>query len=192
MNPLVQVLPTGVYLGTPPPDAAVVERSPVSVEVRRRVAREVEVDTRDVHPHHAPHSFAQLRDNLHQLEPGKPRVGDLPEVAAQQSFILRIGQLVMNGEIRQIEVEVAHSRIFPVYDADARPIIDQVRLPEVIMAGNECPSAAHRRLDLTKPPTHRVNVTWDRRGRLAGHGQVLLERVERGERTLERRPSMIT
>src|SRR3989442_5342494 len=158
MNPLVQVLPTGVYLGTPPPDAAVVERSPVAVEVRRRVAREVEVDTRDVHPHHAPHCFAQLRDNLHQLEPGKPRVGDLPEVAAQQSFILRIGQLVMNAEIRQIEVEVAHPRVFPVYDADARAIIDQVRLPEVIMAGAEPPAAAHGGLDLTETPIDQVRV----------------------------------
>src|SRR2546422_2539486 len=161
MNPLVQVLPTGVYLGTPPPDAAVVERSPVAGEVRRRVAREIEVLTRDVHPHHAPHGFAQLGDNLHQLKPGKPNVGDLPEVAGQQSFILRIGQLMMNGEVRQIEVEVAHARVFPVYDADARAIIDQVRLPEVIMAGAECPSPAHRPLHLTKPPTHRLTVTWD-------------------------------
>ncbi len=86
----------------------------------------------------------------------------------------------MNGKICQIEVDVTHPRVLPVHDVDDCAVIDQVGLPEVIVAGLDHRRAAPQRgLDLSEAAVHRVHIPGQRRALFSRHAPVVRERVER-------------
>ena len=45
------------------------------------------------------------------------------------------GRLVVDGEVGEIEEDVAHAGVLPVDDPDALAVVDEVRVQQVVVAG---------------------------------------------------------
>ena len=109
-----------------------------AVEVRRRVPREVEVELRDALLDDAPHRLAEVGHEAHQRQ----RSGIAAAVTVEQrSLAVRI-QLVVDGEVREVEVRVAHAGVLPVDDPRPLAVVDEVQGEEVVVARHQRAAAA--------------------------------------------------
>ena len=103
------------------------------LEVLVRVGAEVEVELGDPLLDDAPHRLAEVGHESHQGQRRRFLDGSLAEVAAQKLVVLLFGELVVDGEIRQVEEDVAHARVLPVHDPQAFAVEDEVRVEQVVV-----------------------------------------------------------
>src|SRR3970282_1245224 len=76
-----------------------------------------------------------IGDGPLQFEPRQWPVSHRAEVCPQQRRIGGIRRAMVDREVRQVEVQIAHPGVLPVDDDHPSPVVDQVRAPEVVMAG---------------------------------------------------------
>ena len=84
---------------------------------------------------HAPHRLAEVRHVAEQGERGAPAlVGRLAEVLGEQQLLALLVQLVVDREVPEVEVAVAHARVLPVHDPHALAVVQEVGAQEVVVA----------------------------------------------------------
>ena len=121
------------------------------VEVLGRVAAEVVVELRYGRLDDAPHRLAEVRYEAVQLQRGAPAIiGRAAEVDGEQALLLLVAELVVDGEVAEVEVAIAHAGVLPVDDVDALPVQHEVRGQQVVVAGDGCVLGA-----LPDGPLHR-------------------------------------
>ena len=99
-----------------------------------RVGDEVEVELGDRRLHDAPHRLAEVGHEAHELERLAVCRPGLAEVGAEQRLALRRVELVVDGEVREVEEPVSHPRVLPVDDPQALAVVEEVRVQEVVVA----------------------------------------------------------
>src|SRR5687768_11096654 len=104
------------------------------LEMLARVGLEVEVELRYPLLDDSPHRLAEVGHEAHEDERRDLRGSRLAEVFLQQRAVLVLAELVVDGEVREIEEDVPHARVLPVDDADARAVVDEVGIEEVVVA----------------------------------------------------------
>ena len=78
--------------------------------------------------------------------------GGSAEVDTEELFLLRQGEAVVDREVGEVEVAVAHARILPIDDPHPAPVPDEVRGKEVVVTRDRLVlGAADRGLDLGRP-----------------------------------------
>ena len=111
-------------------------RSAPSARVLGGVGGEVKLERRDPLLHDSPHGFAEVRHEAHQDQGRAGLLIDLAEIGREQFPVLFVAELVIDGEVGQIEEAIAHARVLPVDDADALPVVDEIRVQQVVVAGS--------------------------------------------------------
>ena len=127
------------------------------IEGARRVRDEIDVERADPLLEDAPHRLAEVGDDPHQGQPGKPIGPDGTVVGGQQDLVLGGRQLMVDAEVAEIEERVAHPGVFPVDDPDPRAVVDEVRVEQVVVARPQ--------LDRVRQEGH-LDPAADRRGRV--------------------------
>ena len=69
--------------------------------------------------HDAPHRLAQVAHDLHQPEAGQPAGRHRTEVRDEQGLVAGPVELVVDGEVAEVEVAVVHARVLPVEQPEA-------------------------------------------------------------------------
>ena len=67
----------------------------------------------------------------------------LPEVVLQDGAVALAPELVVDREVRQVEVRVRHARVLPIEDPDGA-VVKQVGVQEVVVAEHLRPEGASR------------------------------------------------
>src|SRR5579883_412830 len=100
----------------------------------------VEIEFGDAELQEAPEGLAQVGAEAHQVQVSLISRPHLAEIGAQQLPALLLAERLVDGEVAEIEEDIAHRGIFPVQDADGAPIVDEIAGEQVIMAGSrrEC------------------------------------------------------
>ena len=154
-----------------------------------RICDEIHVKRADALLQHAPHRLPKVGDHAHQRQSSEAlRAGRAAVVGRKEIVVLIGGQLVVDAEVAEIEERIAHPGVLPVDDPDARAVVDEVRVEQIVVAGT--------RLQRRGEAGH-LDPATDRRGRLvrrrdrdpAGRGQrpVGLHDPERHEQARDRR-----
>ena len=79
------------------------------------------------------------------------RAGRLVEVGGEQRLLVGLVELVVDREVGEVEVAVAHPRVLPVDDPEALAVGDEVGREQVVVAGHGLVlGAGERRLDLRR------------------------------------------
>ena len=102
----------------------------------RCIRVEVEVQLGHGRLHHAPHRLAEVRHEAHELECLDVCRADVADVRLEQHLALRRVELVVDGEVREIEEAIAHTRVLPVDDPEPLAVVQEVRIQEVVVARN--------------------------------------------------------
>src|SRR5271166_2416322 len=113
-----------------------------ALEVRARVAVEVEVELGDLRLHDAPGGLARVGEDAHQRERGSASVGRGPAVVgAQQALVVGVGEVVVDGQDAEVEAGVAHAGVLPVDDQQPLAVAsaDDVAGEQVVVAGTRAP-----------------------------------------------------
>ena len=127
------------------------------------VALEIEVQLRDPTLQHAPHRLPKIGHESHQPKGCKVALALRTEIGAQQPPVVIDVELVVDREVRQVEEPVAHPGVLPIHNPD-RPVVEEVGVEQVVVAGHE-PLFASRR---PNPSGHRP-----RRRELRGDGNAV-------------------
>ena len=132
--------PSGLALAL----AAGARRRGVQIRTRTRVVAihqsagqvtGVDVERADALLEHAPHRLPEVRHDAHEGQPSQTgRSRRLLVVRAEQGRIVVCRQLVIDAEIPQVEERIAHARVLPIDDPDALPVVDEVRVEQVVVA----------------------------------------------------------
>src|SRR3970282_1357415 len=104
-----------------------------ALEVLIGVIAKVEVELRDAALRQAPHRLAHVGGDAHQAQPGQPPGRRLAEVALQQQDVLRFVEIMIAGEVRQVEERIAHSGVLPIQNAQ-RAVIEEVSVEQIVVA----------------------------------------------------------
>src|SRR5256884_9756973 len=83
-----------------------------ALEVLVRVGAEVEVELGDPLLDDAPHRLAEVRHEAHQHE----RVAVAAPVGGEELALAVVVELVVDGEVAEVEEGIAHARVLPVDD----------------------------------------------------------------------------
>src|SRR5260221_5105141 len=94
---------------------------------------------------------------------------------------------MLNGEVAEVEEDVAHTSIFPIQNADAGTIIDEIAVEQVVVAGTEGEwfVGIHGRFDLARFFKIPIHFIWQLDIETRGGLLIFLCDTERGERTRE-------
>src|SRR3990172_3311368 len=101
----------------PVPPAGIVEGAGHAAEVQPCIAREVEIESRDARLDDAPHRLAEVGHHLHQFQAREAASCNLSEIALQEDAVFSVGELMVDGEVGQVEERIAHAGVLPVEDA---------------------------------------------------------------------------
>ena len=109
-----------------------------AVHVVERIGGVVEIelgmDLRD----HAPHRLAQERGAFHgAIAPPQRGVGRAAEIGRQHPLFLRHVELVVGGEVGEIEERRVEAGIVPVDQPDAGAVVDEIAGEQVVVAEDE-------------------------------------------------------
>src|SRR3954453_16504064 len=107
------------------------------LEVGGRVRDEIDVEAAHALLEDAPHRLAEVRYDAHQCQTRQALTSDGAVVRREKRLVLFGRQAVVDAEVAEVEERVAHPGIFPVDDPDARPVVDEVPVEEVVVAGSE-------------------------------------------------------
>ena len=66
-------------------------------------------------------------------------------VGVQQGLIGLRRQLVVDAEVAEVEERVAHAGVLPVDDPQPRPVVNEVRVQQVVVAGERVDRAREQR-----------------------------------------------
>jgi ADP-ribose pyrophosphatase len=119
------------------PERGVGRRPLKAFEVLVRVGLEVEAELRDALLDDPPHRFAKVGHEAHEAEGGDVGRPHSAEIGLEQRHVLVLPELMVDGEVGEVEEGIAHAGVLPVDDADARPVIDEVRVQKVVVGGLE-------------------------------------------------------
>src|SRR5438876_12272686 len=89
--------------------------APEALEMLLRVGDEVEVERREALLHDAPHRLAEIGHEAHQDEP----VGVAATVGVEEGTLAALVELVVDGEVPEVEGGISHARVLPVDDPQA-------------------------------------------------------------------------
>src|ERR1700719_2825823 len=67
-------------------------------------------------------------------QPGVLATGRTAEIRRQETTLIFLGELVVDGQIAEVEEAIAHPGVFPVDDPDRRAVIDKARVQEIVVA----------------------------------------------------------
>src|SRR3990172_185471 len=126
-----------------------------ALEVPIGVIAEVEVELRDAALQEPPHRLAHVGGDAHQAQSGQPPGGRLAEISLQQQDVLRLVEIVMAGEVRQIEESLPHGGVLPIQNAQ-RAVIEEVGIEQIVVAQAGFRSRPGR--DLVQLPVQPVEV----------------------------------
>ena len=157
-------------------------------QVLLRVPGEVEVERRDAGLHDAPHALAEVGHDPHQLQAREPlRRHRLLPVGGEQRAVLVVAEAVVDGEVAEVEVAVAHARVLPVDDPQAPAVVEEVGCEVVVVARDRAVLRPDQRgVDRGRGARERRVVGGDRDA-VGGGGRVVglddREGVEDGRKT---------
>src|SRR3990172_820047 len=77
-------------------------------EVRLGIPDEIEIQPRDAALQQSPHRLARVRGDAHQPQPGQAPGRGITEVGLEQKAVLRLVEVMIAREIRQVEEDVSH------------------------------------------------------------------------------------
>src|SRR5436189_2911801 len=105
-----------------------------ALEVLRGVRHEVHVESGDALLEHAPHGLPEVGHHAHERQASGPVGPWRTSVVCLQKLAVGLPvELVVDAEVAQVEERVAHARVFPVDDANAPPVVDEVRIQQVVV-----------------------------------------------------------
>ena len=150
-------------------------------EVLLGVAQVVDVELRARRLDDAPHALPERGHQAHEAQPGEAAAA----VGLEQRD-LGVGlEVVVGGEVREVEVRVVHPRVLPVEDPQPRAVVEEVRGQQVVVAGHA--RAAEHRLDRVGGGPQLGIRGRDRAAALARGALVARGELERRERGRQRR-----
>ena len=95
------------------------------------IRTKIEVELRDRELYDAPHRFPKVGHEPHQDE----RVGVVDTVGRQERVLGLFGELMVDGEVSEVEEGVAHTGVFPVDKPEVVAVGDEVRIQQIVVAG---------------------------------------------------------
>ena len=124
--------------------------------------------------HHAPHRFAEVRHDPHQLQARAVRGRDVAEIEPQQQVLRAGGEAVVDREVPQVEEEIAHTAVLVIDDPHVVAVQQEVRVQQVVVAR-----------------TVGERMLGERGLDVAGSGMDLFERRRRRDPALGRDPAIV-
>src|SRR5215469_8400487 len=104
-------------------------------EIVAGVGAIIEVEGRMDLRHHAPHRFAQERGAFHRaIAPAEPLIERALEIGFEKPILVLGRDLVVGAEIAKVEERAVEAGIIPVDEPEPRPVIDEVRWQQIVMA----------------------------------------------------------
>src|SRR5271168_390499 len=113
-----------------------------ALEVRARVAIEVEVQLGNLRLQDAPGGLARVGEDAHQRERrAAPVRRRFAVVGAQQALVVGFAEVVVDGQVAEVEAGVAHAGVLPVDDQQPAVVAraDDVAGEQVVVAGARAP-----------------------------------------------------
>ena len=110
-------------------------------------------------------------------------------VGEQQHLVLVGRELVVDAEVAEVEERVAHPGVLPVDDPDPCPVVDEVGVEQVVVAGPQL--ERRREAGELDPPADRrgqLVLDGDRDAAREGERSVGLDDPQRDEQPGNRRP----
>src|SRR3990172_7631033 len=116
-NPAFQgALDIGAGGGEPGGQAGVTQGRAVTVEMCSGVFGEIPTVRGDLLGDDVPHGLAEFGGSPEQLEPRQRSAFHLAEVRPQQRRLPRLPRAMVNPQVRQVEVQIAHPGVLPIDD----------------------------------------------------------------------------
>src|SRR5271165_2131634 len=113
------------------------DRGEQALEVPGRVTGEVEVEFRHSPLDDAPAGLARVGQDPHQFQRRAPSVGrSLLVVGGEHALVGGLVEAVVDRQVAEVEVRVAHARVLPVDDQDPPVVLrpDDVPRKQVVVA----------------------------------------------------------
>ena len=100
-----------------------------------RVGHEVHVERADPLLKHAPHRLAEVGHDPHEVDPCQTRGTGRSLVRLQEDGVLGRREAVVDREVPEIEERIPEARVLPVEDPDPVPVVDEIGIEQVVVAG---------------------------------------------------------
>src|SRR3989304_5271399 len=105
-----------------------------TMEVLLGVIAEIEVELGNAALQQAPHRLAHVGGNTHELQARPVPIRRLAGVLVQEAAVLAFIEIMVAGEVGQVEEDVAHPGVLPVEDAQ-RAVVEEIGVEQVVVAG---------------------------------------------------------
>src|SRR3990170_3903346 len=104
-----------------------------TLEMFIRIPPEIEFQFGNANLYCPPHGLPVIGDNAHHFQARPVFRGHLSEVTGQQDAVMLVGEIVVDRQVGEIEIEIAHASILPIQDTHLA-IEEKICVQKVIVA----------------------------------------------------------